>query len=100
MHRDPLIPFELRHIGKPLLVGLLGKELTIQQIFSQILRILGPPGTSVIAVFDGRFDASGPADAKDALVVDQDSVIMPQLVIDPAVALIRAVHVDLLHLLG
>ena len=100
MYRDPLVPFEFRYIGQPLLVGLLREELPVQQIFSKILRILGPSGAAVITVFNGGFNAPDPADAKDALVVDPYPVVMPQLVIDSAVALVRAVHVDLLHLLG
>ena len=98
MHRDPLVPFEFRHIGEPLFVGLLCTKLTVQQVFGQILRILGPSGAAVIAVFDGRLDASGPADAKDALVVDQDSIVMPQFVVDTTVAFIRTFKVNLFYL--
>ena len=88
MHRDPLIPFEFRYIGQPLLVGLLCEKLPVQQVFGKILRILGPSGAAVVAVFDGGLDAPGPADAKDALIINMDSVVMPQLIIDPAVALV------------
>lgn len=100
MYRDPLVPFEFRHIGEPLFVGLFCTELAVQQIFGQILRILGSPGAVVVAVFDGGLDASGPTDAKDALVIDLDSVVMTQLIIDSAVSLVWAVHVDMLHLFG
>ena len=84
----PIPVFELRDIGQPFLVWFVRMELAVQQVFGKILRILGPSGAVVVAVFDGGLDAPGPADAKDALIINMDSVVMPQLIIDPAVALV------------
>ena len=39
---------------------------------------------------------SGPADAEHPLVIDVDTVVMPQFVIDAPVALARALRVNLL----
>ena len=47
-----------------------------------------------------RLDPFGAANAEDALVVHMDVMVMPQFVIDASVALIWAIHMDLLDLLG
>ena len=100
VHLNALVPFELRDVGKPLLVRLARIELAVKQILGDVLRILRPSGAAVVAVLDRGLDARGTADAKDSLVVDVDVVVMAQLVVDPTIALIRALHVDLLHLFG
>jgi len=53
----------------------------------------------VAGVLDGRFDIPGPTDPQYPLVVDMDAQVMAQLVVDPAVTLIRAFRVDTLDLL-
>ena len=73
---NSFISFELRDIRQPLLVGLVGVKLAIQQVFSHILRFPCPPGATVTPVFDGRFDALFSANAKDALVVHMNAVLM------------------------
>ena len=91
-----LIPFELCYIGEPFLVWLVRMEVAIKEMFSYILRILCSSRAAVVIVLDGGLDALGPADAKNALVVHMNMLIVPKVVIDAAVALIRTLHVDLL----
>ena len=91
------IPLEFCHIGEPFLVGLCGIKLPVQKILSNILRILSLSGTAVVAVLYRGADISGTADTKYSLVVDVDAVVMPQIVIEPSVALIRTFLVDLLN---
>lgn len=91
---DSLIPFELGDIGQPLFVGAVRMKLAIQKIFSKILRIPGLPGTAPIVVLDGRFNVPGPADAQYPFVIDMDAVVMAQVIIEPSVALVWALHVD------
>ena len=62
MYLNALKPFELRHIGKPFLIGFCGVKSTVQKVFGNILRILGPSGTAMVIVFDSGMYTSGPAD--------------------------------------
>jgi len=66
--------------------------------FSAIYWVLRLPGAAVVTVLDGGLDAYDAADAKDSLVVDVDIMIVAQFVVDAPVTLVRAFHVDLLHL--
>lgn len=50
-------------------------------------------------VLNGRFDIPGPANTQHTLVVDMDTLVMAQFVVDPAVTLIRALCMDTLDLL-
>lgn len=95
-----LIPLELGDVGEPLLIWLVRVELAVEYILSNILWILRPPGTAMTVVLDGGLDTRGAADAQDALVVDMYIVVVPQLVVDPAISLVRAFRVDLLYLFG
>lgn len=98
VHLSSLIPLEFCYIGKPLLVGLCSIELPVQKIFSKILRILRLPGASAVVVFHGGAYVSGSADAEHPLVIDVDTMVMAQIVIEPPVALIWAFLVDLFNL--
>ena len=93
-----LIPLEFCYIGKPLLVGLCSIELPVQKILSKILRILCLPGTSAVVVFHSRAYISGPADAEHPLVIDMDTMVMAQVVIESPVAFVRTFLVDLFNL--
>ncbi len=94
------IPLEFCHISKPLLIGPGSVELTVKLVLSDVLRVLCLPRAAVTAVLDGGFNPLGTADTQDTLVVDVNAVVMPQLVVDAPVSLVRAIHVDLLYLLG
>lgn len=83
-----LIPLELCHIGQPFFVGLFRMELAIQQVFSQMLGILGSSGTAVVAVLHGRPNISGPANTQYSLIIDMDSIVVAQVVVEPPIALI------------
>lgn len=96
---NSLIPLKLSHIGQPLLVGAIRIELAVQKVLRYILWVPGLPGAAVTGVLDRRFDTPGPADTQHSLIVDMDTLIMAQIVIDPAVALIRAFRVNMLYLL-
>ena len=95
-----LIPFEFRHVGEPLFVGLFGVKLTVQKIFSEILRSLCLPGTAVICVLDGGLYVPCPADAQDTFVIDVNAPVMSQVVVDAAVALIGTFYMNFLNLVG
>lgn len=64
MYLNTLIPFELRHIGKPFLIRLLRIELAVQQVFSKIPGVLGLSGATTIIVIHGGSYISIPADAQ------------------------------------
>ena len=57
----------------------------------------GSPGAALDGVLDGRFDISGPADAQYPLVIDTDAMIMAKIIIEPSIALIRVLHMELLN---
>ena len=97
MYLNAFIPFELRHVGQPFLIGLVRIELTVQDVLRNILWVLGPPGAALVGVLNGGFDIPGPADAQHALVIDTDTMVMAKLVIEPPIALIRALLMDLLN---
>lgn len=97
VYRNSLIPLEFRHIGEPFLIGLVRVELAVQDVFRNILGILGPPGAALVFVLDGGFDILGPADAQHALVIDMDAIVVAKVVIEPPVPLIRALLMDLLN---
>ena len=98
LYLHALKPLEFSHIGEPLLIGLCGIKLPVQKVFGKILRVLRSPRAAMVVVLDRGTDISGPADAEHSLVIDVDTVVMPQFVIDAPVALVRALRVNLLDL--
>lgn len=93
-----LIPFEFCYIGKPLLVGLCGIELPVQKILGKILGIPRTPGTSTTVVFHGRAYISGSANTEHPLVIDMDTMVMAQVVIESTVAFVWIFLVNLFNL--
>lgn len=65
-----------------------------------MLRILCLSRAAAIRVLDGGFDVSAAADAQDPLVVDMDAMVVTQIVVDAAIALVRVLRVDILDLFG
>ena len=100
MYLYSFIPFELRHIGKPFFIWLLRVELAVQQVFSKILGSLCPSGAATVIVLYGGADISGPADAQHSLVIDIDTIVMTEIVIQSPVTFIRASQMNLLNLVG
>ena len=96
VYSNPLIPFELSHIGKPFLIGLCSIELAVQKVLSNMLGILGPPGTATPIVFHSGPNIPGPADTQHSFIIDMDTIVVTQIVIESSVALIWAFLVDLL----
>ena len=96
LYLHTLKPLEFGHIGEPLLIGLCGIKLPVQKVFGKILRVLRSPRAAMVVVLDRGTDISGPADAEHPLVIDVDTVVMTQVVIESPVALIRTFLVDLL----
>ena len=98
LYLHTLKPLEFGHIGEPLLIGLCGIKAPVQKVFDKILRVLRSPRAAMVVVLDRGTDISGPADAEHPLVIDVDTVVMTQFVIDAPVALVRALRVNLLDL--
>ena len=99
LYLHTLKPFEFGHIGEPLLIGLCGIKLPVQKVFGKILRVLHSPRAAMVVVLDRGTDISDPADAEHPLVVDMDTAVMAQIVVEPPVSLIRAFLVKLFELL-
>ena len=98
LYLHTLKPLEFCHIGEPLLIGLCGIKLPVQKVFGKILRVLCSPRAAMVVVLDRGTDISGPADAEHSLVIDMNATVMAQVVIEPPVALVRALRVNLLDL--
>ena len=94
-----VLPFELRHISKPLFVWPVRIELAVQDVFSDILRIFRSPRTAVVVVLNGGFDTFGAADTENAFIVHMNVLVVLKIVVNAAVALVRTGHMDLLDLL-
>lgn len=54
----------------------------------------------MVCILDRGLDISHLANSQHSLVIHIDAVVMPQVIIDPAVSLVRALCVDALDLLG
>ena len=91
-----LVPLKFCHIGKPLLIGLCGIKLPAQKVLGKILRVLRLSGAAMVVVLDRGTDISDLADAENPLVIDMDTVVMTQAVIESPVALIRTFLMDIL----
>lgn len=100
MDRKAFIPFEFCHIGKPFLVCLYSIKLTIQKVFRNMLRVFGLPGAAMVIVFHSGPYISGPADTQHPLVIDVDTMVMPQIVIESSVTFIRVFIMDLFNLVS
>lgn len=97
---ETFIPLEFRYIGEPFFIRFLRMELAVQQVLGQILWILGLSGAAMVAVLNSGFDAFGPADTQDPFIVHVYPKIVPEIIVDPTVALIWTLHMNLLYFLG
>ena len=70
------VPLEFCHISEPLLIGLYGIKLSVQKIFSKVLRVFRLSGAATVVIFHGRAYISCPADAEHPLVIDMDAIVM------------------------
>ena len=60
-----------------------------------MLRIFGPSGAATVIVFHGGPYVSGPADTQYPLVIDMNTVVVAQIVIESSVPFIRAFFMNL-----
>ena len=93
---NSLIPFQLCYVGQPFLVWLIRMKFAVKIILCNILRIFSLSCAAVVIVLDGRFDSFNSANTKNALVVHIDMFVVPKVVIDATIALIRVFHMNLL----
>ena len=91
---------ELRNVCQPFSVRRLGSELSVQYIFCDELGICCLPGTAIVGILDRGFDVFPAADPQHTFIVYLDPMIPLQIVTDPPVAFVGALHVDLLYLIG
>ena len=91
-----IIPLKFCHISEPLLIGFCGIKLPVQKIFGKVLRIFCVSGAATVVIFHGRAYISGLADAEYPLIIDVDTVVMAQVIVETPVTLIRTFLVDLL----
>ena len=99
MSLKTLIPFKLRHIGQPFLIGLCGVKLAIQKVFSNILRVLSFPGAAMVIIFHSRSYVPGTADAQYPLVIYMDTMVVTQIIIESSVTFIWTLLMNLFNLI-
>lgn len=58
VYRNAFIPFELCHVGEPLLIGPVRVELAVQDVLSNILGVLGPSGAALPRRYLSRISKS------------------------------------------
>ena len=91
MHNRILIPLEF---GQPFLVWSIGMEFARKNVFCGVLRILCTSGAAVATVFNGGFNALPSAYPKDTLVIYMNAVVVTEVIVYAAIALVRAFIVD------
>ena len=91
------VVFELRYICLPLFVRHIGVKMAVQVIPCNVLRIGRLSGAAVVPIFNRGFDVQTAADAQDPLLVHLYLMIVCQVILDPPVALIWALIMDLFH---
>ena len=94
MNLNALVPLKLGYIREPLLVGHSCMEVTVQDVFCQILWIFCVTSTAVVAVLNGGFNFSDLANTQNAFDVYMNVLVMLQVIPDAAVALVWAFHVN------
>ena len=75
-------------------------ELTVKQIFCQILRILRRPRAAVVIVLYCGLNISYAADTQYSLVINMNVMVVPQVIIDTPVTFVWTFYMDFLHLFG
>ena len=96
---NAFIPLEFRYVRKPLLIRLVRMKVSIKQILRHKLRLLRLSGAAVVVVLDGGLDTLCTANPENALVVHMNVVVMLEIVVDTAVSLVWAFHMELLDFL-
>ena len=90
---------EFCDIRQPFPVRSFCRKVSVQDVFSNELRIFSMPGASIVGVLDRRLDSFLPADSQYTLVVYLDPMITLQIIPDSSVAFIRSLRVDLFNLI-
>ena len=94
-----IVPLEFSDIGKPFLVRFVCRELSIQDVLCDELRVIRLACASVVRILDRRLDVLCSADPENSLVIDLYAIVAIQVIIDPAVSLGRVHQMDLFDLL-
>ena len=90
---------EFCDIRQPFPVRSFCRKVSVQDVFSNELRIFSMPGASIVGVLDRRLDSFLAADSQYTLVVYLDPMITLQVIPDSSVAFIRSLRVDLFNLI-
>jgi hypothetical protein len=75
-------------------------ELTVKQIFCEILRILRRPRAAVVIILNCGFNISCAADTQYSLVINMKVMVVSQVIIDTPVTFVWIFHMDFLYLFG
>jgi hypothetical protein len=94
---NTVIPSEFRHIGHPFFLWSISKKFSFKNVLGNVLRTIGLPCASVVAVFNGGLDIQHSANAQHAFVVDFDVVVAIQIISDSAIAFRRIFSMDFLN---
>ena len=92
------IPFKLCYVCHSFQIWRRGVEVTIQNVFGQILWTVGMACTTVVTILDGGTNLFDAADAQHTFVINMDMIVMIQVISYPAITFNGILHVDLFNL--
>ena len=96
-HFNAYIILEFSNISQPFLVRFVCVEFPVQQIISQIIRILTFLGTSMAFVLNSGFNPAAPADSKHPFVIHMGIVVPIQFILESAVSHLRMFFMNILN---
>jgi hypothetical protein len=73
-------------------------ELTVKQIFCEILRIFRRPRAAAAIVLNCGLNISCAADTQYSLIIDMNVMVVSQIIIDTSVSFVWTFYIDFLHL--
>jgi hypothetical protein len=89
MNLNSGVILKFSNIGEPLLIGHFCLKLTMQYIFSNVLRISSLTGTSIIGILDCGFNVLISAYPQNTLIINIDVMITFKIIPYAPVAFIR-----------
>ena len=95
VYNRSFVPLKLCYIGQPLLIGHSCMKLSVQPILCDVLRIGSLSGAAIVLVLNGRLDIQAATNTQHPFLVHIQLMVMGQLVLDPPVALVWILSMDL-----
>ena len=99
VYLNAFIPLELCHIREPFFIRPVCVKSAIQKILGYVLGSLRLSCAATVVILDGGLDTFCSTDSENAFVVHMDMLVVPEVIVDAAVALVWTLHMNLLDFL-